>query len=103
MWFKNIRAYRLTSPFTLSPEQLGEQLSQRAFQPCGKSQALAIGWVPPLGDEAAGLVHAARSQGIATCEINLNASDNAQIFDDRVYGEASTTVPQYVAKLLNTA
>ena len=22
MWFKNIRAYRLTSPFALSPEQL---------------------------------------------------------------------------------
>ena len=59
MWFKNIRAYRLTSPFTLSPEQLGEQLSQRAFQPCANSQALSIGWVPPLGDETTALVHAA--------------------------------------------
>ncbi len=59
MWFKNIRAYRLTSPFTLSPEQLGEQLAQRAFQPCGKSQALSIGWVPPLGGETTALVHAA--------------------------------------------
>ena len=59
MWFKNIRAYRLTSPFDLSAEQLGEQLAQRAFQPCAKSQALSLGWVPPLGDESAELAHAA--------------------------------------------
>ena len=59
MWFKNIRAYRLTSPFALTPEQLGEQLSQRGFQPCAKSQALSLGWVPPLGGEEGELVHAA--------------------------------------------
>jgi len=59
MWFKNIRAYRLTSPFTLTPEQLAEQLAQRAFTPCAKSQALALGWVPPLGAEDGELVHAA--------------------------------------------
>ena len=61
MWFKNIRAYRLTSPFTLSPEQLGEQLAQRGFEPCAKSQALSLGWVPPLGEsgEDGALVHAA--------------------------------------------
>jgi len=59
MWFKNIRAYRLTSPFTLTPEQLAGQLAQRAFAPCAKSQALALGWVPPLGGEDGELVHAA--------------------------------------------
>jgi recombination associated protein RdgC len=59
MWFKNIRAYRLTSSFDLSPEQLGEKLAQRAFRPCAKSQALALGWVPPLGDESEELAHAA--------------------------------------------
>lgn len=59
MWFKNIRAYRLTTPFDLSAEQLGEQLAQRAFSPCAKSQALAMGWVPPLGDESEELAHAA--------------------------------------------
>ena len=59
MWFKNIRAYRLTSPFTLSPEQLGEQLAQRGFEPCAKSQALSLGWTPPLGVENGELVHAA--------------------------------------------
>lgn len=59
MWFKNIRAYRLTSPFTLSPEQLGEQLGERGFVPCAKSQAQSLGWVPPLGHEDGALVHAA--------------------------------------------
>jgi recombination associated protein RdgC len=59
MWFKNIRAYRLTSSFDLSPEQLGEKLTQRGFQPCAKSQAVAAGWVPPLGGESTELVHAA--------------------------------------------
>ena len=59
MWFKNIRAYRLTSPFALSAEQLGEQLSRKAFEPCGKSQALSLGWVAPLGEPSEELAHAA--------------------------------------------
>ena len=59
MWFKNIRAYRLTSPFDLSAEQLGDKLAQRTFEPCAKSQALSLGWVPPVGGESTELVHAA--------------------------------------------
>jgi recombination associated protein RdgC len=59
MWFKNLRAYRLTSPFELSPEQLAEKLEQRVFTPCAKSQPLAMGWVPPLGEGTEALVHAA--------------------------------------------
>jgi recombination associated protein RdgC len=59
MWFKNLRAYRLSSPFDLTPEQLGEKLSERGFQPCAKSQALSAGWVPPLGEASSELVHAA--------------------------------------------
>jgi len=62
MWFKNIRAYRLSTPFDLSPEQLGEQLASRSFQPCAKSQALSMGWVPPLGEESEALVHAANGR-----------------------------------------
>lgn len=59
MWFKNIRAYRLTTPFTLSAEQLGDKLASRAFEPCPKSQALSLGWVAPLGDDTPSLAHAA--------------------------------------------
>lgn len=59
MWFKNIRAYRLTTPFDLNAEQLGAKLAQRAYEPCAKSQALSLGWVPPLGEESSELAHAA--------------------------------------------
>lgn len=59
MWFKNLRAYRLTQPFDLSPEQLDEQLAQRPFEPCGKTVPLSMGWTAPLGDAAESLVHAA--------------------------------------------
>ena len=59
MWFKNQRAYRLTSPFGLNPEQLAEALAGATYTPCGKTQPLSLGWVPALGDDAETLVHAA--------------------------------------------
>jgi recombination associated protein RdgC len=62
MWFKNLRAYRLTSPFALSAEQLEEKLQGGAFTPCAKSQPLSVGWVSPLGDQAELLVHAANGR-----------------------------------------
>jgi recombination associated protein RdgC len=59
MWFRNIRAYRLTSPLTLSPEQLSERLADAAFAPCSAGQPLSLGWVPALGEHGETLVHAA--------------------------------------------
>jgi recombination associated protein RdgC len=59
MWFKNVRAYRLTSSFDLSPEQLQTQMQNSLFHPCAKSQPLAMGWTPPLGENTEMLVHAA--------------------------------------------
>lgn len=49
---------------------------------------------------AAGFVAEARAAGIRTCEINLEASDNAHLFDDRRYGPASEAVPAWVEKML---
>jgi NAD-dependent deacetylase len=49
---------------------------------------------------AAGFVDMARLQGIRTCEINLEPSDNAHVFDDRRYGAASETVPAWVDDML---
>ena len=57
MWFKNLRVYRLTQPFTLSAEDLAEGLSEKAFQPCGKQDMLRYGWVPPLGRHGKEFVH----------------------------------------------
>jgi NAD-dependent deacetylase len=51
---------------------------------------------------AAGFVLEARAYGVPTCEINLEAGDNADCFDDARYGPASETVPAWVEELLGT-
>lgn len=62
MWFKNLRAYRMTRPFELTAEQLEEQLAERLFRPCTPAQPLAVGWVPALGEGSELLVHAAEGR-----------------------------------------
>jgi NAD-dependent deacetylase len=49
---------------------------------------------------AAGFVSAARQAGLATIEINLAPSDNAFLFDEKMYGPAAETVPAWVEKML---
>ncbi|PZR34026.1 NAD-dependent deacylase [Caulobacter segnis] len=50
---------------------------------------------------AAGFVAQARAMGVATCEINLEPSANAYMFDDKLYGPASEVVPAWVERVLN--
>lgn len=52
---------------------------------------------------AAGFVAEARAAGIRTCEINLEASDNADQFDEQRYGPASEAVPAWVEEMLSSA
>ena len=59
MWFKNLRVYRFTQPFELTPEQLDQALQEQAFTPCGSQDVVQYGWVPPLGRHGESLVHAA--------------------------------------------
>ena len=49
---------------------------------------------------AAGFVTQARDQGVRTCELNLEPSDNTDMFDTRRYGPASTTVKAWVDEML---
>jgi NAD-dependent deacetylase len=49
---------------------------------------------------AAGFVADARAYGLRTCEINLAAADNADLFDEQRYGPASETVPAWVEEVL---
>jgi len=49
---------------------------------------------------AAGFVTDAKHRGAGTLEINLEPSENAAFFDDRILGPASETVPRWVAGLL---
>ena len=50
---------------------------------------------------AAGFVAEAKAGGIRTCEINLEPSDNALLFDDARYGPAGETVPAWVEAVLS--
>ncbi|MEW7978616.1 MAG: recombination-associated protein RdgC [Candidatus Sedimenticola endophacoides] len=58
MWFKNLLIYRLSQPFTLTPEQLHEALRERVTRACGSLEMSTIGWAPPLGRDAELLTHA---------------------------------------------
>jgi NAD-dependent deacetylase len=49
---------------------------------------------------AAGFVRTAKSAGIRTCEINLEPSENAFVFDERRYGPATDMVPAWVEEVL---
>ena len=49
---------------------------------------------------AAGFVAEARAYGLRTCEINLEAADNAGLFDEQRLGPASETVPAWVVELV---
>ncbi|WP_369825780.1 NAD-dependent deacylase [Caulobacter sp. BP25] len=49
---------------------------------------------------AAGFVAEARAMGVSTCEINLEPSANAYMFDEKLYGPASEIVPTWAERVL---
>lgn len=57
MWFKNLRVYQLTQPFS-TPDELDSQLAEYLFQPCTRQQLASFGFVSPFGDESEVLHHA---------------------------------------------
>lgn len=50
---------------------------------------------------AAGFVQLANSAGAHTVELNLEKSQGASFYKERIYGKATDIVPQYVNKLIN--
>lgn len=60
MWFKNLQIFRMTSPWTISPDELDEMLSKQAFQPCSSMDMQTSGWAPPR--EKGGMVHTVNRQ-----------------------------------------
>lgn len=48
MWFKNIKAYRLTQLLTLDDEALERALLEHHFRPCGKQDISATGFQSPF-------------------------------------------------------
>ncbi|MDN3920518.1 recombination-associated protein RdgC [Roseateles violae] len=56
--FKNLMVYRVGADWQPTLEQIEESLAKAPFQPCGASEALSLGWVPPRGEEHGLLVEA---------------------------------------------
>ncbi len=48
MWFKNLKIYRFSKPFSIDNELLEKHLNEKSFQPCSSTQASSFGWVAPL-------------------------------------------------------
>jgi len=49
--FRNLRFYRVTSPWPDSEEKLSEILSENVFTPCGSFAERSAGWEAPGGNE----------------------------------------------------
>jgi len=60
MWFKNLKIYRLSSPWTLTGDQLEDTLAKHAYQSGNNLEMQSLGWVPPR--ENGGLAHEVNGQ-----------------------------------------
>ena len=51
--FRNLRFYRITSPWPKTEQKLSEVLSENAFSPCGAFSERSAGWeAPAIYDDA---------------------------------------------------
>ena len=48
MWFNNAIIYQFTKPFTLTSEEIEQQLQHNLFKPCGSQDQQTSGWVSPI-------------------------------------------------------
>ena len=51
--FKNLILYRLAADWSIPTDELQAALEREAFVPCGPTEALSVGWVPPRGEPGA--------------------------------------------------
>ncbi len=65
MWFRNLQIFRLAPDWAYSTDALTAALQRGAFQGCGASDRLALGWVPPRGEDGDLVFSVARQQLIA--------------------------------------
>lgn len=65
MWFRNLQIFRLTPDWAYDIEALATILQRGLFQGCGAGDRLALGWVPPRGEDGALVFAMGRQQLIA--------------------------------------
>lgn len=54
MWFKNIKAYQLTSPLALNDDDLQNALTEHSFRPCGNQETATMGFASPFAKAGSG-------------------------------------------------
>jgi recombination associated protein RdgC len=57
MWFKNIYIFAFTRSFTVSNNELEQQISEHSFTPCASTEMSHFGWVNALGKHGHSLSH----------------------------------------------
>jgi recombination associated protein RdgC len=87
MWFKNLQLYRFTKPFALTAEELSEQLSTKAFKPCGGQDQSSFGWVPPLGENSEDYIHSTNGY-LMLCGQRQERILPAAVLNDKVAEQA---------------
>lgn len=86
MWFKNLKIYRLSSPWTLTGEQLEETLAQHAYRAGNNLEMQSLGWVPPR--ENGGLAHVVGGQ------ILLNLRAEKKLLPSTVVNQSPRRAPR---------
>ena len=56
MWFKNLRVYQFTQPFSL-PTDLDSQLGAYPYNPCQRHQLASFGFISPFSEQSEVLHH----------------------------------------------
>ena len=68
--FKSASFFRIATDFVLPPlEALEEVLQTAQFMPCGATQPVSVGWVPPRGNKSTVMVETVGSQVILRLSI----------------------------------
>ena len=62
--FKNMIVYRIAQPWNLPLDAVDAALARMPFAPCGATQELALGWVPPRGEAHGALAESVGGQWI---------------------------------------
>ncbi len=91
MWFRNLKIYRLSAPWSLFGDDLESALERHAFKPGSNLEMQSLGWFPPR--ENGGLAHVvsgqilltlrAESKLLPTSVINQVAKARAQEIEDQ--------------------
>ncbi len=81
--FKNLIAYRIAPEWTAPPvETLEAELLRLAFQPCGPTQALSVGWVPTRGEDNAAMVEIVAGHWIMKLAVERRAVPAGAVRDE---------------------